>query len=575
MVERVKNLGFRDQVIGDRRSSGFSPQPEGRSPLVGFLKGAEVIAQNKKAEALKAEREKEKALKAYLDTISVDYKTKLDVIESESPRNPRAIVEKGTAYRDGVVNQTPPSLQPLISARIDNYLNLKRSKANQAATIEIQGQNQATEDRLAARDFSILNEASAGIYSENIDLKNSSENEVRSLERELATRLFAKGVDDFGAPFNLHKKEDITARLQNFQDISQSSAIKSWFREQQDPDKAYLQLKRGGFKVDLTVFKRKGKDGIEETFKQVNVINALSEKARKKLFEDVASEIKSINTIADKEEKQKTADDLKSQRLTGFDNWRRIEEPVPGRAPLDSETIRRQLESNVITKDDAVAQLKSINDPDPIEDDPIYYDVVDKQIDLGEDFLSEINEGVSAGLLTPKTAALFREENRGVLDKTRTSVDKAIAAAARDTMNDLNTGLKVNTIFTILDRNEGPRQVRARQEARRRINEIKTESAINTIEDVELFREKLNKLNAELIQTHRFKQNRGVTPLPPSVPVLTREQVTKEKLKEGYQILNKKRADGDITAEEFNRQAKEIMMEVQREKNKNPESGHR
>jgi len=115
-------------------------------------------------------------------------------------------------------------------------------------------------------------------------------------------------------------------------------------------------------------------------------------------------------------------------------------------------------------------QLKAINEPDPIEDDPIYYDVVDQQIDLGVDFLAEINEGVTAGLLKPKTAALFRTENRAVLDETRTSIEKGINAAAKDMLKDLNTGLKVNSIFTILDRNEGVRMVNARQEARRRIN---------------------------------------------------------------------------------------------------------
>lgn len=575
MVERIKNLGFRDEVIGNRRSSGFSPQPERASPVQGFLRGFEAIERNKKAQILKAEREKEKALKSFLDTISVDYKTQMDLIASESPRNPRAIVEKGSAYRDGVVNQSPASLQPLISARIDNYLNLKRAKANKEATLEIQAQGDATEERLASRDFSILNEASAGIYSEIFDLRNASENEVQSLERELATRLFSKGVDDFGVEFNLHKKEDITARLQNFRDISQTSALKSWFREQRDPDTAYLQLKRGGFKVDMTVFKRKGKDGLEETFKQVNVMDALSEKARDKLFEDIASEIKSINTIADKEETQKIIDDKKSQLMTGFDNWRRLEEPEPGQPPLTATTIREQLESNIITKDDAVAQLKAINEPDPVEDDPIYYDVVDQQIDLGVDFLAEINEGVTAGLLKPKTAALFRTENRAVLDETRTSIDKAIDSASKDLLKDLNTGLKVNSIFTILDKDEGIRMVNARQEARRRINEIKSESQINTIEDVELYREKLNRLNAELIQTHRFQRNRIATPVPSSVPVATREQITKEKLKEGYLRLQKMKANGDISEEEFNRQAKEIMIEVQQEKNKNPESGKR
>ena len=227
----------------------------------------------------------------------------------------------------------------------------------------------------------------------------------------------------------------------------------------------------------------------------------------------------------------------------------------------------------MIEKDDAIAQQKAITER--MEDDPDYYNTVDQQIDLGVDFLAEINEGFAAGLLSKKSAALLRTENRAMLDETRTAVEKAVDDAASDTLKDLNTGLKVNTLFTILDRDQGPRQVKARQEARRRINEIKSESEINTIEDVELFREKLNRLNAEMIRTHRFKEKRGPTPLPSVVPVLTREQVTKEKLKEGYERLNKMRADGDITVEEYNRQAREIMVEVQREQNKNPESGER
>ncbi len=574
MAERIKNLGFRDDVVGGSRSSGFNPQRSGGPPLQAVFAGFEAIARNDKAEKIRAERAKEKALKSYLDTISVDYKTQIDVIESESPRNPQAIVKKGTSYRDAVVSKAPPTLQPLIRARVDNYLNLKRAKANKAATLEIQAASEATEARLASRDFAILNEASAGIYSEDVDLRNSSEVEVQSLERELSARLFAQGIDDLGVPFDLHKKEAITARLQNFRDISQSSAVKAWFREQADPDKAYLQLKRGGFKIDMATFKRNRKDGsVEESFKSVNVMDAISEEGRKKLFEDIASEIQSINNIADKNEKQEIKDTKKSQRLTGFDNWRKIEEPNPNEPPLTLDMIRQQLEANLIEKDDAIAQQKAITDPERLDDDPDYYNTIDQQIDLGVDVLAEINEGFTAGLLSKSSAAALRTENRSALDEERTSVEKAIDDAASDTLKDLNTGLKVNTLFTILDRDQGPRQVKARQEMRRRINEIKNEAEINTIEEVELFREKLNRLNTELIRTHRFKENRGPTPLPSAVPVLTRDQVTKEKLKEGYERLHKMRADGDITQEEFSRQAREIMIEVQREKNKNPESG--
>lgn len=573
MVERIKDIGFRGEVVGGRRSSGFNPGVK-RAPLQSVFAGFEAIARNEKAEQLRVERAKEKALKAYVDTISVDYKTQIDVIESESPRNPQAIVKKGTAYRDGVINNAPPTLQPLISARIDNYLNLKRAKANKAATTEIQAQNEATEDRLASRDFSILNEASAGIYSEDVDLRNASEVEVQSLERELASRLFAQDRDDFGVLFDLHKKDDITARLQNFRDVSQSAAIKSWFLEQPDPDKAYLQLKRGGFKIDMTVYKRDRKDGsLEESFRPVNVMDAISEDARKKLFEDVASEIKSLNDIGNKEEKQEIKDTKESQRLTGFDNWRRIEEPEPGQPPLTADTIREQLKSDIISKADAVAQLKAINDPDPLEDDADYYNTVDAQIDLGVDFLDEINEGFIGGLLTAKSAASLRNDNRANLDEERTSIEQSIDAAAKDTIKDLNTGLKVNTLFTILDKDQGPRQVKARQELRRRINEIKAEAPIDTIEDVELFREKLNRLNTELIKTHRFKQRVGRTPVPTSVPALTDEQVTRDRLKLGYENLNKQRQDGNITNEEFNKQAREIMDLLIAEKNKNPESG--
>jgi len=572
MAERIKNLGFRDEVIGGRRSSGFSPPPSGGSGIQGFLAGFEAVERNEKAEKIRAERAKEKALKSYLDTVSVDYKTQIDVMESESPRNAQAIVKKGTAYRDGIVDSAPPVLQPLIRARIDNYLNLKRSKANKAATLEIQAQNEATEARLASRDFAILSEASAGIYSNDMDLRNASEVEVQSLERELATRLFSQGIDDFGVPFDLHKKEDITARLQNFQDISQSAAIKAWFREQEDPDKAYLQLKRGGFKVDITTFKRNRKDGsVEETFKSVNVVNAISGDGRKKLFEDIASEISSINSIADKEEKQETEDTKKAQRLTGFDNWRKIDEPNPDEAPLTLDTIRQQLEANLIEKDDAIAQQKAITDPERIEDDPDFYNTVDQQIDLGVDFLAEINEGFAAGLLSKKSAALLRTENRAVLDKTRTSLEKAVDDAASDTLKDLNTGLKVNTLFTILDRDQGPRQVKARQEARRRINEIKSEAEIKTIEDVELFREKLNRLNAELIRTHRFKKKEAA-PIPAEVPALTPDQLTMKTLKEGVENLRKQKNLGAITEDAFNTGSLQIMQLIENLKSKQAET---
>jgi len=572
MVERIKNLGFRDEVIGGRRSSGFSPGPSRGSPLQTVFAGFEAIARNEKAERIRAERAKEKALKSYLDTISVDYKTQIDVIESESPRNPQAIVKKGTAYRNAIVNKAPPTLRPLIGGRIDNYLNLKRAKANKAATLEIQAQNEATESRLASRDFAILSEASAGIYSSDMDLRNASEVEVQSLERELATRIFAQGIDDFDVPFDLHKKEDITARLQNFRDISQSSAIKAWFREQEDPDKAYLQLKRGGFKIDLTTFKRNRKDGsVEESFKQVNVIDAISGEGRKKLFEDISSEIKSINDISDKEEKQEIEDTKKAQRLTGFDNWRKIEEPNLNEPPLTLDTIRQQLEANLIEKDDAIAQQKAITDPERLDDDPDFYNTVDEQIDLGVDFLAEINEGFTAGLLSKKSAALLRNENRAVLDEERTSVEKAIDDAASDTLKDLNTGLKVNTLFTILDKDQGPRQVRARQEMRRRINEIKNESEINTIEDVELFREKLNRLNTELIRTHRFKKKEAA-PIPAEVPALTPDQLTMKTLKEGVENLRKQKEMGAITEDSFNTGSRQIMQLIQNLKSKQAEA---
>ncbi len=564
MVERIKNLGFRGEVIGGRRSSGFSPPASGKHPLQTIFSGFEAIATNEKAEAIRAERKKEKALKSYLDTISVDYKTQIDVIGSESPRNPQAIVKKGTAYRDGIVNKAPPILQPLIRARIDNYLNLKRAKANTAATLEIQAQNEANEARLASRDFAILSEASAGIYSEDMDLRNASEVEVQSLERELATRLFSQGIDDFGAPFDLHKKEDITARIQNFRDISQSAAIKAWFREQGDPDKAYLQLKRGGFQVEITSFKRNRKDGsVEESFKSVNVIDAISEDGRKKLFEDIASEIESINSIADKEDKQKVEDTKKNQRLTGFDNWRKIDEPNPNEAPLTLDTLRQQLAANLIGKADAAAQQKAITDPDALVDDPDYVDVVERQTDLGIEFLDEIDEGFTGGSLTAKTAASLRTDNRNMLNKERTSIEKAIDDAASDTLKDLNTGLKVNTLFTILDKDQGPRQVRARQEARRRINEIKSEAEIKTIEDVELFREKLNRLNTEMIRTHRYKRKPGDAQIPSVIIVGNQDQVTMDVLKEGVKKLLAEFAAGNISQSGFETQKKEIMQLIE------------
>ena len=46
-------------------------------------------------------------------------------------------------------------------------------------------------------------------------------------------------------------------------------------------------------------------------------------------------------------------------------------------------------------------------------------------------------------------------------------------------------------------------------------------------------------------------------------------------LKEGYLNLLKMKANGNISEKEFDRQSAELMIEVQQEKNKNPESGKR
>jgi len=572
MVERIKNLGFQDQVVGGNRSSGFNPRVSGGSRINTFTAGFAAIKRNEKAEKLRAEREKEKALKIYLDTIEVEYRTQIDIIALESPRNPQAIVDKGTSARDGIIKSAPPSLQPLLTAKIDNYINLKRANANKAATTEIQTQNEAIEKRLTSKNFSLLNDAAAGIYSDDFDLRNASENSVRALERDLVNRLFAKDVDNFGVPFDLHTKKDITARLQNFNDIVQTAGIKSWFREQDSPDQAYLQLKRGGFKIDMATFKRKDKEGlVEESFRQVDVVDTLSETGRKKLFEDIASEIQSINAIDKKDDDQEKEELQKNQRLIGFDNWRRLEESDDNQPPLTSEEIRQQLASDLITKDDAVAQLKAINDPDPAETDSVMFNAIDREIDKGNNVLKEINQAFSIGALTFKDAATLRTENRSNLDEEKSAIQTSIDSAVKDTMRDLNVGLKVNTLFIITDKNQGPRQVRARQETRRRIAEIKNEfGEIKTEEEVELFREALNKLNNEMIQTHRFRV-RDIGAPPPVVPVMTQEQVTKAKLKEGYENLNKLRADGDITTEEFNQQAREIMKQIQLENNK-PES---
>lgn len=298
MVERIKNLGLRDEIIGGRRSSGFDPSSSGGSGIQTFLAGFEAIARNEKAEKIQAERAKEKALKTYLDTIEVESQTQIDVIANESPRNPQAIVNKATAYRDGVVKAAPPALQSLIKAKIDSKINMKRAVANKAATEEIQAQAKAIEERRVSQDFALLSEDSEGLYSNDFDVRNASESSASSFERELAIRLFAKDIDDFGVPFDLHTKEDITARLQSFRDISQSAAIKAWFREQPIPAEAYLQLLEGGFKVDMATFKGNDKEGIvEETFRQVNVMDTLSEKAHDDLLKDVESEITAINVI--------------------------------------------------------------------------------------------------------------------------------------------------------------------------------------------------------------------------------------------------------------------------------------
>lgn len=568
MVERIKKLGVGDEVIGGRISSGFTPQ-EPTQPLQRVFAGFEAVEKNNRFHAIRAEKAKEKALKGYLATIDVDFKTNLDVYAAESPRNAQAIRKKGNAYLEGMVSSAPLELQSLLRAKGNNYLNVKIANANAAATVEIQAQNDATEKRLASRDFLILNEASAGIYSENVDVRNASEVEMQSLQRELATRLFAKDVDDFGVPFDLLSKDVITGRLQNFRDVSQSAAIKSWFREQPDPDKAYLQLKRGGFKVDLATYKKNPKDGtVEESIIQVNVMDALSGEARDKMFQEIASEIKSINDISIKDEAQETESNKTAQSLNAFDNWDNLTNRQPGEPPLTTEMIRQQVAANLLAKDDGIALIKALNKPDAIGDNPFLVDRIERLIDLGEDASMEINGGFTDDNLTAETAADLRTSNRTRQDKAISSIVSAVDATRREAISDLNAGLKVNTELIIRDKRAGPRQVEARQDFRRRFDELTNEAPVETAEEFEIFREKSNKLVTEMIKTHRFKRNLGGVVIPSVVVAVDPSQVTMEKLTEATKTLMQQKSDGNITDEDYNKKLRDIMQLIQIENDK-------
>ena len=85
------------------------------------------------------------------------------------------------------------------------------------------------------------------------------------------------------------------------------------------------------------------------------------------------------------------------------------------------------------------------------------------------------------------------------------------------------------------------------------------EAVLETDEDVQKFRNLVDVITNDVIDKNRFQRDKPKVVVPKVVPVLTPEQITKEKLKEGYLKLLAQRKSGDIDEKEFAKQSKEIL----------------
>ena len=129
-----------------------------------------------------------------------------------------------------------------------------------------------------------------------------------------------------------------------------------------------------------------------------------------------------------------------------------------------------------------------------------------------------------------------------------------------DAKANINTGLTSNSIFDIIDDQEGARKVKGRQELRRRIEAARRQATLETEDDIQKFRDKVDAITNDVIERNKFDQDLPASKVsvPKTVPVISPKDITKQKLKEGYMELIRQRKAGDIDIEEFEKQISDI-----------------
>lgn len=499
----------------------------------------------------------------YENTLKLSVENNIDRIASETPNNPGAIKTKSEGFISGLLEQVPEELRDLTKERARKLLNVAIAKANKNSIGISQNEAAAKETIQQSTELALNKSSSEGLYSTNPDLKNASEQQVEVLRNDLLTRLSKHIIGVDGEPVPLFPPAEAAKYITNFNDVSQSAAIEGWFDSQPTQGTALLTLMEGDGPEAAVFQGEEQEDGTISgtSFRVIPAIDLLSDGARESLIKKLSNKMKFRNTLEDKAEAEDAAAKVLVQEDTAGDNWLKIRALPAGATPVTAESLNAQRESGLLAEKDFEAQLKVITEEDPLENNSDIYDEIDKKIDLGEDALELINDAQVKDMLTDETAAAFREENRQNLDKTRSSLDKRVTDAVSNAKKDVNTLLTTNTLLSIIDFDEGPRKVRARQELRRRIDSLRTEIPVSNEEELALFKQKITDISNDVGRTFQFNRNAINKPIPNSVNAVSPEQITKDKLKDAFFDLTKKLKNKAITQQEFDTQARQLMQE--------------
>lgn len=496
---------------------------------------------------------------SYNTARKLDIEGSVATIISESPNDGDRISNKIKSWESGYLESLPPEFRVEDSARIGKLANIGIAKANANLRVIEQERAEANDNLQQGNFLAEIKAVNRDYWNADPQISEAAREQAEVLDFDFRAQL----TNDAVAPDGTIRISPKIAqeRIQNYNDITQSARIMGKYERSRDKDLFYLQLLDGGDDIEILKEGVTGEGGIsEKDVRVVREMDTLSESARSKLITRVELDLKADNDFDKKIALQETENLEETQDQTAVNNQAQISNPDPRKPLVTTEMIQDQLEANLITKETAISQIKEITKVEPPKSDPDYYNAVDAAIDDGRDANRLIQNGFINGTLTARDAATLREDNRVNLNADLSEVETAVKSIFSDAKTNINTGLTTNSIFDIMDEDEGGRKVRARQELRRRIDAARRQATLETDEDIQRFRDKVDAITNDVIKRNKFEAEGPTSKvvIPKTVPVISPKDITKQKLKDGYLELLKQRMAGDITQQEFNEQVRQI-----------------